>query len=42
MERPGEADGVAMGVGLRLLRRMDWGVNAAENTGPEAAKARAR
>lgn len=41
MERPGEAEGVATGVGLRLLRRMDWGVNA-ENTGPEAAKARAR
>lgn len=41
MERPGEADGVATGVGLRLLRRMDCGVNAV-NTGPEAAKARAR
>lgn len=41
MDRPGEAEGVATGVGLRLLRRMDWGVNA-ENTGPEAAKARAR
>lgn len=41
MERPGEAEGVATGVGLRLLRRMDWGVKA-ENTGPEAAKARAR
>lgn len=23
MERPGEAEGVATGVGLRLLRRMD-------------------
>lgn len=41
MERPGEAEGVATGVGLRLLRRMDWGVKA-EKTGPEAAKARAR
>lgn len=41
MERPGEAEGVATGVGLRLLRRMDWGVKAG-NTGPEAAKARAR
>lgn len=41
MERPGEAEGVATGVGLRLLRRMDCGVKA-ENTGPEAAKARAR
>lgn len=41
MERPGEADGVATGVGLRLLRRMDCGVNAV-NTGPEAARARAR
>lgn len=41
MERPGEADGVTTGVGLRLLRRMDCGVNAV-NTGPEAAKARAR
>lgn len=41
MERPGEADGVAAGVGLRLLRRMDCGVNA-EKTGPEAARARAR
>lgn len=41
MERPGEADGVATGVGLRLLRRMDCGVKAL-NTGPEAAKARAR
>lgn len=41
MERPGEAEGVATGVGLRLVRRMDWGVKA-ENTGPDAAKARAR
>lgn len=41
MERPGEAEGVATGVGLRLLRKIDWGVKA-ENTGPEAAKARAR
>lgn len=41
MERPGEADGVATGVGLRLLRRMDCGVKAV-NTGPAAAKARAR
>lgn len=41
IERPGEAEGVATGVGLRLLRRMDWGVKA-EKTGPEAAKARAR
>lgn len=41
MERPGEADGVATGVGLRLLRRMDCGVKAV-NSGPEAAKARAR
>lgn len=40
MERPGEAEGVAMGVGLRLLRKMDWGVKP-EKTGPEAAKARA-
>lgn len=40
-DRPGEAEGVATGVGLRLLRRMDCGVKA-ENTGPEAAKARAR
>lgn len=41
MERPGEAEGVATGVGRRLLRRMDCGVKA-ENTGPEAARARAR
>lgn len=41
IERPGEADGVATGVGLRLLRRMDCGVKGV-NTGPEAAKARAR
>lgn len=40
MERPGEAEGVATGVGLRLLRRMDCGVKA-EKTGTEAAKARA-
>lgn len=40
-ERPGEAEGVTTGVGLRLLRRMDWGVKA-EKPGPEAAKARAR
>lgn len=41
MERPGEAEGVATGVGLRLLRRMDCGVKA-ENTATEAARARAR
>lgn len=41
MERPGEADGVATGVGLRLLRKIDCGVKA-ENTGPDAAMARAR
>lgn len=37
--RPGEAVGVAMG--RKLLLRMDWGVKA-ENTGPDAASARAR
>lgn len=41
IERPGEADGEATGVGLRLLRRMDWGVKAVY-TGREAARARAR
>lgn len=41
IERPGEAEGVATGVGLRLLRRMDCGVKAG-NTGPEATRARAR
>lgn len=40
-DRPGDAEGVATGVGRRLLRRMDWGVKA-ENTGPDTAKARAR
>jgi len=40
-ERPGEAEGVATGVGLRLLRRMEWGVKS-ENTLPDAANARAR
>ena len=40
-ERPGEAEGVATGVGRRLLRRMEWGVKA-ENTLPDATRARAR
>ena len=40
-ERPGEAEGVATGVGRRLLRRMEWGVKA-ENTLPAATRARAR
>lgn len=38
-DRPGEVVGVAMG--RKLLLRMDWGVKA-ENTGPDAASARAR
>lgn len=40
VERPGEAEGVATGVGRRLLRRMDWGVKL-EKTGTDAANARA-
>lgn len=38
-DRPGEAEGVATGVGRRLLLRIDCGVKA-EKTGPDA-KARA-